>query len=307
MKEKLLITGGSGFLGSNIAFMASKYFDVFATYLSHPHQILGCQLVALDVRDRIQAGEVFRIVKPDLVIHTVALVDVDYCEGHPEDAISVNVGGTRNIALACKEIGAKMIYISTDSVFDGKKGMYEEKDAPFPMNVYAKTKLEGGLITQDIVASSIIARTAFYGWHPISSSTLSLAEWVIGGLREGRELNMFSDVFFTPIFVNNLAQVLMEMFHAGLSGIYHVGGSQRCSKFEFGQAIAQAFGLDKNRIHAVSIDEANLRSLRPKDISLDIAKISQVGSIHTRLFDFEDGIALFRGLEHSLGGGNLYL
>jgi len=306
-KEKLLITGGSGFLGSNIALMVSRDFEVFAAYNSHPHRLMGCTLLLLDIRDKGQVLSVFKEIKPDLVIHTAALVDVDYCEGHYEEAFAVNVDGARNVALASKGVGAKMVYISSDSVFDGGKGMYAEEDVPCPINIYAKTKIEGEKAAQDLLPDCIVVRTAFYGWHPISSSTLSLAEWIVSGLREGRILSMFTDVFFSPIFVNNLVEVLLEMHHSGLNGVYHLGGARRCSKFEFGQEIAKAFGLNKDYIQPSDVAKASLKAPRPRDISLDIGKISQTGNIHMRLFDFEDGVALFRGLEHSLGGGSLYL
>jgi len=307
IKDKLLIIGGSGFLGSNIALMASQNFETFITYNSHPRRNLGCHLVHLDIRDKIQVASVFDEIKPDLVIHTAALVDVDYCESHAEEALAVNANGTRNIALSAKNIKAKLIYISTDSVFDGKCGMYKEDDIPSPVNIYAKTKLDGEVAVQDLLPDSIIARTAFYGWHPISSNNLSLAEWVVSGVRGERVLKMFTDVFFTPIFVNNLAQVLMIICRLNLKGVYHLGGIKKCSKYDFGQEIAQAFGLNKDCVQPASITDAGLIAQRPKDISLDIGKISKVSGMHMRLFDFNDGVALFRGLEHSLGGGDLYL
>lgn len=296
MKEKLLITGGSGLLGSNIARMTAKDFEVCATYNSHPSQIPGCDFAPLDIRDEKQVISVFKRIKPKLVIHAAALVNVDYCEDHPKEAWSINVKGTENVALASKEVGAKLGYISTDSVFDGEKGMYTEEDVPQPLNVYAKTKLEGEITVQRWLPDSIIVRTAFYGWS--LHNKLSLAEWVVNELRAGKTLKMFTDVFFSPIFVDNLIEVIVEMYRKGLSGIYHVGGRERCSKYMFGQEIAQAFGLDSNYIQPYAIAEAGLKACRPKDVFLDIDKVSR--AVDTRLLSVKEGITWFKDCEHTL-------
>ena len=103
---------------------------------------------------------------------------------------------------------------------------------------------------------------------------------------------MFTDVFFTPIFIGNLVEAIIEMCHKGLSGIYHVGGSERCSKYDFGMQIAGAFGLDRKLIESISIDVAMLRAPRPKDISLNVSKAS--GAINTSLLDVREGIAQFK-------------
>jgi len=297
MTEKLLITGGSGFLGSNIVRMAAEDFEVFATYNSSLKQMPECRFVPLDIRDKQQVLSTFEEIKPTLVIHTAALADVDYCEGHANEAWMTNVRGTENVALAAKRIGAKMVYISTDSVFDGKKGMYVEEDVPCPLNVYAMTKRGGEERVQHWLPDGIIVRAAFYGWGPSDSDRMSLVEWMISGLRQGKTLKMFTDVFFSPIFIDNLVEAMIELYRKGLGGIYHVGGGERCSKYAFGQEIAQAYGLDKSLIQPSSIAEVGLRAPRPKDISLDITKISEV--INTRLLNVKEGITRFKDLEHS--------
>jgi len=297
--DRILITGGSGLLGSNTAGAAAEDFEVYATYNSHVSQIPGCQFVYLDIADKRQVLSVFKKVKPNLVIHTAGLVNVDYCEEHEDEVWMLNVDGTENVALATKEVGAKMVYISTDSVFDGKKGMYNEEDIPNPLTVYARTKLAGEERVQHLLPDSVIVRTAFYGWSLHGRG--SLAEWVVDSLREGKRLKMWSDAFFTPILVNNLAEVLLAMYQQDLSGIYHVGGRERCSKYAFGQELARAFGLDENRIEPSSMDEAGLRAPRPRDPSLDSTKVSRV--IDTKLLDIKSGIAWFRELEHPLKKG----
>jgi len=299
MNEKLLITGGSGLLGSNIAGIAAKGFKVFATHNSNPSQIQDTEFLPLDIRDKKQVFFTFRKAMPNLVIHTAALTNVDYCETHSKEAWAVNAEGTENVALASKEVGAKLFYISTDSVFNGEQGMYVEEDTPNPINVYAKTKFEGEERARHWLSDSIIVRTAFYGWSLHNKS--SLAEWVVNGLRERKTLNMFTDVFFSPIFVSNLVEVLIEMYHRNLSGIFHVAGSERCSKYVFGQEIAKSFGLNSEYVKPSSVAEAGLKARRPKDVSLNINKVSN--AIHTKLLGVKEGITWFKNLENSFQGG----
>jgi len=296
--EKILITGGSGLLGSNIARIAARDFEVYATYSSHPSQIPACHFMPLDIRDRQQVLSLLKNIKPAVVIHTAGLVNVDYCEEHEEEARLINVDGTETITLAAKEIGAKLIFISTDSVFDGEKGMYTEADTPHPLTVYARTKLEAEQRVQKWLPDSIVARTVFYGWSLHSKQ--NLAEWVVNSLRAGREISMWTDAYFTPMLANNLAEVLLEMSRRNLSGIYHVAGSERCSKYAFGQEVARVFGLDEKLVKPAVISSAELRAHRPRDPSLDTNKIS--GVVDARLLGIREGIAWFKELEPELKG-----
>jgi dTDP-4-dehydrorhamnose reductase len=298
VNERLLVTGGSGLLGSNIARTAAQDFEVYATYHSRGSRIPKTKFVQLDIRDKQQVGSVLKRIEPDLVIHAAALVNVDYCETHPEESWEINVEGTENVALASKEVNAKMIFISTDSVFDGEKGMYGEEDVPHPLNTYARTKLEGERRALHCLPDSTVVRTAFYGWS--LHNGLSLAEWVVGSLRQGETINLFTDVFFSPILATNLVEILLELHQRHLNGIYHIGGSERCNKYTFGQEIASIFWLDKDCIQPCSISEVGLKAPRPADASLNVDKISKVAS--TRLLGVEEGISRFRDLEYSCCG-----
>lgn len=294
MTERLLITGGSGLLGSNIARTAAGDFDVYATYNSNHTLMPNIEFVPLDIRDKQNVTDIFVRIKPDLVIHTAALANVDYCEEHADEAWETNVGGTERVAEASKEIGARLIFISTDSVFDGEKGMYSEQDTPHPISTYAKTKFEGERRVQRCLPDGTIVRTAFYGWSLHNKQ--GLAEWVVSKLREGETIKMFTDVFFSPVLVNNLAEVLLEMYRRNLRGIFHVGCRERCTKYVFGQEIARAFGLDKNLIQPGSLSQAGLRAPRPKDISLDVSRVADV--VNTRLLGVREGVVRFRDIEH---------
>jgi len=286
MKERLLITGGSGLLGSSIAKLSASDFDVYATYHSQPRKSKNYFSLPLDIKNKQQVVTIFQEIRPKVVIHAAALVNIDYCEEHVDEAWMTNVGGTENIVLASKNIGARLIYISTDSVFDGDKGMYREDDLVNPLNTYATTKLEGENIVLRLLPDAIIARTVFYGWSPLNRH--SLVEWVVANLEKEKAIKMFTDVIFSPIYVGKLAEILIKMYHQGLYGIYHVAGSQSCSKYYFGNEVAKAFGFDESLIQSGSIAEANLKAPRPKNLSLNVTKISQ--DLYISMPDIPEGI-----------------
>lgn len=140
--EKLIITGASGLLGSKIVNLAKAKKDYRAIPL-HNTKPLYSNSLKLDITNRKEVFDLFRKIKPDVVIHTAAETNVDRCETQKELSWKINVEGTRNIAEACSKTGAKMVYVSTDYVFDGEKGLYTEEDKPNPVNHYGITKLEG--------------------------------------------------------------------------------------------------------------------------------------------------------------------
>jgi len=287
-RDRLLVTGGSGLLGSSIIKVAKDDFNVYATYNTHPISISGCECIPLDVRDEDKVLSLLGQLKPQLVIHTAALAKVDYCEDHPEETHELNVIGAGIVAKA--STGGTFIYVSTVSVFDGKKGIYGEDDTPSPLSVYSQTKLEGERIIQSILPDSIIVRTAFYGWSLYNHT--SLAEWVFYNLRDGKQINMMTDWLFSPIFTGDLAQLMFEMYRRRLSGIYHVTGEEYCSKYDFGIEIARAFGFDTNNINPASIDDIEFKAPRPRNLTLDVSKIKR--DLNMPLPGLKDGITRFR-------------
>ena len=162
--KRLLITGGSGLLGSNIAKLATSKFDVHATYNENEVNMKNVHFFGIDLTRKEQLAKIEKI-KPDFIIHCAALTDVDDCEGNPDKAYNQNVLTSINVASIARKIGAYLIHISTDSVFDGTKGNYKEDDTPNPINVYGKTKLEAEQKVTSIQPDSCIVRTNIYGWN----------------------------------------------------------------------------------------------------------------------------------------------
>ncbi len=289
--ERLLITGCTGLLGSKLVEKAPEGAKVYGVALENPRGKTRYEFNKLDISDRDETTKLIAKLGPDTVIHTAALTGVDYCEEHPEEARSVNALGTENVALGCKKTGARLVYVSTDYVFDGKKGMYAETDTPNPINVYGKTKLEGEALLKEAGIDWCIARTSvLYGWH----ENYNFAKWVVGELREGKSINVVNGQYCSPTFADNLAEALLLLSEKGATGIFHTAGSKRVSRYEFAVKTAEIFGLDSNLINPVTSDKLRQKAKRPKDSSLDINKAKKSGLY---MMDIYEGLNEMKGSE----------
>ncbi len=271
--EKVLVTGGSGLLGGKLIPLLQDNCKTFATYNKHPIKLKNCESFNLDITNRKDTEQLITKLSPDVIIHTVALTNVDYCEANKKEAWNVNVEGTRNIVEASREVNSKLIYISTDYVFDGERGRYKEDDQTNPIDYYGETKLGGEKIVEELCEDYIIARTSvLYGWH----SKLNFVTWVIQELGQGHEISIVEDQFNSPTLADNLAELISDLMEGGENGIFHTAGRQRISRFGFTEKIAEIFNLDKNLINSISSDGLEWVAKRPTDSSLDVTKVSRV-------------------------------
>jgi dTDP-4-dehydrorhamnose reductase len=268
----ILVTGASGLLGSNIVtFLQGEKEDITAIYYANPIKFNNVRCIKTDITHEKLLKNLFSELNPEVIIHCAAQTDVDWCEKYPSKAYSINVDATRFIAEAAKESDSTLVYISTDSVFNGKLGNYQEEDIPDPVNVYAKSKLDGESEIIKLTRKYLILRTNIYGWN--LQEKLSLNEWFLQKLESGQTVSAFDDVLFSPILVNDLAKIIYDMIKARLTGLYHAGSSESCSKFEFACKLSDIFSLDKNLIMPVTIDSIPLVARRPKNMSLNTQKI----------------------------------
>jgi dTDP-4-dehydrorhamnose reductase len=288
---KILIIGGTGMLGSSIMLSETNH-ELWGTFLNE--KPLSKNISKLDITNQKQVKDFLNFINPDAIIHTAAITNVDLCEEKPNFAKEVHVNGTRHLVNICKDLGTYFLYISTDSVFDGEKGNYNEKDEPNPLNVYAKTKFEGELETIKYANSSVI-RTNIYGFNWLSK--LSITEWILKLLRDKKQITLFKDVFFSPILVNNFTEALIEIVEKKITGIYHVACPESITKCDFGRKIANIYNLDSDLIKPISISELNLKAPRPLNPTLNCSKIQRV--IKTKLLNIEEGLIYFKNLENS--------
>ena len=228
--------------------------------------------VKMDVSNKEMVNEVFKQAKPDVVVHAATLTDVDKCELNKELATKINVDGTRNITQAAKAVGSFLIYISTDYVFNGEKGMYREDDEPDPIQHYGLTKLQAEQVVKGVCDEYFIARpSVIYGATP-AAGKVNFALWLIETLRRGEHVKIVTDQYNTPTLNSNLAEMTLEVAQRRLTGTFHLCGATRVSRFEFAQQIADAFGLNKNLIDPVNSSQFKWPAKRPMDSSLDTTK-----------------------------------
>ena len=282
--RRLLVTGASGLLGNRIIELAKKDYTVIPIHNTkplHPHSL------KLDITNTSEVSNLFHKLKPHAVIHTASETNVDRCEIEKEHAWKANAEGTHNIASVCSKIGAKLVYISTDYVFDGEKGLYTEKDKPNPINYYGVTKLEGESQVVQHCKNCVILRTSvLYGWHPWKQN---FAIWTINQLKQNKEITVVEDHYNTPTLVDNLAQIIIEAVQKDLQGLYHASGNERISRYEFARQIAETFHLSPRLIKPIKMSQLTAWiAKRPKDSSLNTDKIQK--QLKTKPLNITDGL-----------------
>lgn len=287
--KKVFITGGTGFLGKRIIDLMGKKFSIFSHYRS-AYTTMPDNFPKFDLLERKKVFSVMQTCAPDVIIHTAALTNVDFCEENPHIAFEQNVKVTENVMSIAETLGATLIYISTDQVFDGKKGLYKENEPVNPVNIYGRTKAMAEEKVLKSMSSAAIIRTNFYGYS--HRSNLSFAQWILKGCKENRRLRMFTNVFFTPLYIDNLIDVIIEIVCKKSTGIYHLASPYRISKYGFGKKLANIFGLKGNNITPVEYDINTLRAPRPLDMSLCCEKAKS--EFETDLLTCSQGLQMMK-------------
>jgi dTDP-4-dehydrorhamnose reductase len=287
----IVVTGASGLLGANFVSCARDHGrEVVGICHRHMIEMPQVPMFAVDLTEPSAMRQLLMRLRPESIVHCAATTNVDWCEDHPQEAERLNGKASGDLAEIAAELDARFLYVSTDAVFDGKAGNYSERDQPFPVNAYARSKLNGERQVSDRHPQPAVARVNLYGWN--AQNKFSLAEWVLDRLTEGLPVPGFTDVYFTPILASDLAEILLTMLERGLTGVYHVGGSERISKYDFARLLAESFGFEPGRISPARLAEAGLRASRPPDVSLNTTKTR--AALARELPDVMSGVRRFR-------------
>jgi len=271
--EKMMIVGGSGLLGGHLINAAQRDFEVVATYLGHPMEVPGCTCIPMNITDTQGTERIILDKKPDLIILSAAQRNVDYCETNKEEVWKINVEGARNVALASKKSGSKLIYLSTDLVFDGKKGPYVEEDKTNPVNHYGVTKLEGEREVARVLEDYAIARVSvLYDVNPFEHTTNFVA-WVHSSLKQGKPLSLFTDQYRNATYIKNACSALLSIFKKDEKGIFHVAGKTCENRYDIGMKMAEIFGFDNSLISKTTSDNSDWLALRPKKCCLCVDRM----------------------------------
>ena len=243
-----MVTGAEGQLGVELV-----------RALAAQGEVIGVDIAELDVTHPECADRVAAL-GPDWVVHAAAATDVDSCEREPDVAMAVNAEGTRRVAEGCRRAGAGLVYLSTDYVFDGRKGApYTEWDAPAPLNAYGRSKLEGEGAVRSLVSRWVIVRTAWlYGAYG-----KNFVKTVLAKAAAGEKLQVVDDQVGSPTYAADLARAVVLLLSRGLSGVYHVTNSGSCSWYEFTREILRLICADVVSVDRITSDELNRPARRP--------------------------------------------
>lgn len=245
---RILVTGAKGQLGVELL-----------EILGLAHEVIGLDLPELDITGPAAADQVADL-RPAWVVHAAAATDVDGCERDPAWAQAVNGEGTWRVADGCRRAGAGMIYISTDFVFDGRKGSpYTEADEPAPLSAYGRSKLAGEEATRTLAPRWAIVRTAWlYG-----VSGKNFVKTIVEKAAAGEALRVVDDQVGSPTYARDLAPVLAELVARQLTGVYHLTNSGSCSWYEFARAILEQAGLAATPLKPITSAELGRPAQRP--------------------------------------------
>ena len=256
----VIVMGASGFIGSRVAACLSQVWITVGTW--HTNQAIsveGCVWQQLDIRKRHAVlNLIAERLKPKVVIHIAGTKDIEFCQANPEEAWRLHVEGTNNVVDACKKIDARVVYISTDCVFNGRKERYVESDATGPFNTYGATKLAGERIVLDSDLKSLIIRTSLlFGWS-LPGQASNYVIQVLKSLKERGSVEAATNLYNTPALVDFAAEIIAKLAMDSSVGIIHLAGKDRVSRYEFAQLVARVSGLEESRVIPV-FDRTGLR------------------------------------------------
>lgn len=288
---KLLITGVNGFVAGSVVAHAKGKWEIHGigrseSLANEPEVIYHTQ----DLLDEQKVTALFNEIRPDAVIHTAAMANIDVCQKNKEMAEQVNVGITKTIACLCKELGAKMIFCSTDAVFDGTKGNYTESDVPHAVNFYAETKIKAEQIVLSASDKNVVARLALVMGLPVIGQGNSFLADTIGKLGKGIQIPFPVNEIRTPIDVITLGSALVELAGNQFGGIIHLSGCTKINRYQMALEIVKTLGYSTELILSVDSNAMEGRAPRSNDVSMDNSLAQKV--LKTPMLTLSKGLAL---------------
>lgn len=301
MLRKLLVLGASGLTGYKLIQLATQRFETYGTYNSKSIMTYKNEsLFKLEVKKEESLRKVFKDIKPDIVVNTIALHNVDYCEIHQEEAFTVNAKAVGIIANLCNNLGCRLIQISTDFVFDGQQGNYNELDVPNPLNVYGKSKLEGEVQAKTCASYSIIRPSVVYGWTPLemqgltssSGKPINFALWALLKMNKGEVLKIVNDQFTSPTLADVLATIILKLATRETNTLYHAAGTICTSRYEFTKKIANMMGYLTTSIKPIESNFLTQTAKRPKNSCLNCEKLQK--DLDYKLPDIYESLSIMK-------------
>ena len=266
---KVLVLGGSGLIGKSLLKLNNNKLDIVATY--NTNQINMEEVLSVKCSLPTDFNKLENTIiseKPNVIVNTMGYSNIDFCEINKEETHQLHVKITEKIAKLATTYNIKTIFLSSDYVFNGKKGNYVESDLPNPINYYGKTKLEAEKIILKQPQNVVFRTSVIYDWD----FRVRFFNYVVDNLKNQREIEATYDVFNSVTLVDSLIQSIFLAIKKDVSGLFHVVDSTCVNRFEFAKCIAEIFKLDKKLIKKKSIDDIDVIAKRPKNACLNNSK-----------------------------------
>ena len=271
--KKILVTGSAGLIGTQIIKdLLDNHIQVYSCYNKSKPE-LGI-ITHLDLTKKDDIVNTMNKIKPDVVIHLGAMTDVELCETETELAKKINTDATEILALESEKYNTFFVYMSTDYVFDGKVGMKKENDKTNPINFYGKSKLDGERVFKKITTPNIIVRTSTpFGIH---SKKISFPIWVKKNLELEKEISVVVNQYTSPSYVPNISKMIIEIMERKITGIIHLAGATKISRYDFAVQISKIINVNKQFLKLTKMNQMDWKAQRPADSSLSVSKANKI-------------------------------
>jgi dTDP-4-dehydrorhamnose reductase len=270
---KVLITGAVSLLGAGLLKKVPTNYKIFLTYHNNQSPGSKSRSFPLEICNKQQTFQLVSKLNPQIIVHAASASDVDWCEKNQKAAQAINVEGARNMIDAAKKIKAKIVFISSNAVFDGKNPPYNEDSKVNPINFYGKTKAEGEKIVLASGLSPLVLRLiTMYGWQPPGARDNPVT-WKIKKLKKRETLTMVTDHFINPLYNIAAAEAIWKAIELAKVGIFHIAGADKVSRYQWALLVAEVFGFNKSLVKPISSNKLKNLTLRPDDTTYQTRKM----------------------------------
>lgn len=293
--KKVLITGSNGLLGQIVTKQfATNNYAVFAVSKgkNRIESFTNFDYNSLDLTKLNEVKQYVNKIKPDYIINCAALTNVDQCETDKETCKTLNVDLVSTLAKYCKEANAFLLQVSTDFIFDGKKGNYSENDKPNPLNYYGQSKLDAENILSSSAIDFAILRTILVYGKVENPNRSNIVLWIKNALENQQSIHLITDQYRTPTYNIDLANACFQTVKQHKTGIFHISSNELLSVYEIGLQVAKTFNLDASFIKKTTTKELNQKAKRPKKTGFDLTKSAK--DLNLTFFSFAENLKHFK-------------
>lgn len=265
--KTILVTGSNGLVGQKLVDLLAKNKEVNLIATSRNfnkiEDVQGYSFELLDITNKTEVDYLISRYNPDTIINTASEANTDYCEDHRDEAWKINVEAMKYLSEAANRIGAHLIHLSTDFVFDGNNGPYSEENWPNPVSYYGYTKLEGEKVVEQLADKWSVVRTVLVYGVNFNMSRSNILLWAKNALENKQPIKVVNDQFRTPTLAEDLAHGCIEVALREKEGLYHISGNEYMSVYDIVMTIAEVFNYDKSLISTISTLDLNEKAKRP--------------------------------------------